>query len=73
MVEDWVVEMLLLQVVLGEMVIKWLIWMELVDTLVDVVDMELVEEEVELDIVEVVRGNLALQLLVIMVEEHMIS
>ena len=65
------VEMLLLQVVLGEMVIKWLIWMELVDTLVDVVDMELVEEEVELDIVEVVRGNLALQLLVIMVEEHM--
>ena len=67
------VEMLLLQVVLGEMVIKWLIWMELVDTLVDVVDMELVEEEVELDIVEVVRGNLALQLLVIMVEEHMIS
>ena len=46
--------------------------MELVDTLVDVVDMELEEEVVELDIVEVVVGNLALQLLVIMVEEHMI-
>ena len=64
--------MLLLQAVLGEMVIKWVIWMELVITLVGVVDMELVVEEVEFHILEVVRGNLVLQLLVIMVEEHMI-
>ena len=34
-------------------------------------DMELVVEEVEFHILEVVRGNLVLQLLVIMVEEHM--
>ena len=49
--------------------------MEMVITLVGVVDMELVEEVVELDIVEVVGGiKLLLQthLLVIMVEEHMI-